>query len=70
MAGRGRIQLLEDLLLDLHFLGDGLDHEIDVAEPLVVGRAADQAHRALEVLLGLLFRDLLLPDEALVAGLR
>ena len=38
MAGRDGVELGEDGLLDLHPLGDGLDHEVDVAEA-VVGRS-------------------------------
>ena len=50
MARGDRVELGEDGLLDLHALGHGLDHEVDVAEALVVGRAGDAAEDLLELL--------------------
>ena len=43
MPGRLLVELGEHRLLDLHPLGHRLDHEVDVAEALVLGGAADQA---------------------------
>ena len=57
------------VLLDLHPLGHRLDHEVDVAEALVVGRAGDQAQRVLELLLGLLLVIFSFFDEALELAL-
>ena len=48
--GRHLVELGEHGLLDLDPLGHGLDHEVDVAERLVVGGAGDQAEPALELL--------------------
>ena len=63
MAGRGRVELAEDRLLDLHLLRHRLDHEVDVAELLVGGRAGDQAHHLVEAGVGLLLGQLLLLDQ-------
>ena len=60
MPGRDRVELGVDLLLDLHLLRRRLDHEVDVAEGVVGGRALDQAHDLLEPGVGLLLRQLLL----------
>jgi hypothetical protein len=60
-----RIQLLEDRLLDLHLLRDRLDHEIDVTEAFVFGRARDQAHQVVEALVRLLLGQLLLAHQPL-----
>ena len=57
------VELGEDGLLDLHPLGGGLDHEVDVAEGRVVGRALDPAHDLGEAGVGLLLGQLLLRDE-------
>ncbi len=43
VAGRHLVELGEDRLLDVHPLGHGLDHDVDVAEPLVVGRCRGSA---------------------------
>ena len=61
--GRDLVELGEDGLLDLHLLGRGLDHEVDVAEAVVVGGALDPAHDLLEPGVGLLLGQLLLLDE-------
>ena len=63
MAGRDLVELGEHGLLDLHPLRHGLDHEVDVAEALVVGGAGDAARDLLELGVGLLLGDLLLGDE-------
>ena len=63
MAGGGGVELGEDGLLDLHPLGDRLDHEVDVAEAFVLGRPLDPAEDLLELSVGLLLGDLLLLDE-------
>ena len=39
MAGRGRVEVGEHLVLDLHPLGHGLDREVDVAEAVTPGHA-------------------------------
>ena len=62
--GRDLVELGEHPRLEVHPLGDGLDHEVDVAEAVVVGRAGDPAHDLLELAVGLLLGDLLLLDEA------
>ena len=49
MARRDLVELGEHRLLDLHPLRHGLDHEVDVAEAVVVGRAGDQPELALEL---------------------
>ena len=64
MPGSDHVELVEDRLLHLHFLGHGLDHEVDVAETVVLGRSLDPADDLLELLVGLLLGDLLLLDEA------
>ena len=43
------VELREDRVLDLHLLRDGLDHEVDVAEVVVGGRAGDQPERVLDL---------------------
>ena len=63
MARGGLIELPIDRLLDLHPLGNRLDHEVDVAEPVVGGRPADQTHHLVEAGVGLLLGHLLLRDE-------
>ena len=62
-AGRGRVQLREHRLLDLHPLGHGLDHEVHVAEAVVLERAVDAADDLLELAIGVLLGDLLLRDQ-------
>jgi hypothetical protein len=64
VAGRRRVELAEDGLLDLHPLGHRLDDEVDVAELLVSRRADDQAHHLGEAGVGLLLAQLLLLDQA------
>ena len=64
MAGRDLVELAEHRLLDLHPLGHGLDHEVHVAEALVLGGAGDAAGDLLELGVGLLLGDLLLADQA------
>ncbi len=64
MAGRRLVELGVDRLLDLHLLRDRLDHDVDVAEPLVVGRPGDQPHHLVEAGVGGLLGDLLLLDQA------
>ncbi len=64
MARRHLVELREDGLLDRHPLGDRLDHEVDVAEALVLRRARDPPDDLLELPVGLLLVDLLLADEA------
>ena len=63
MAGGRLVELAVDGLLDLHPLGDGLDHEVDVAELLVGGGARDQPHDLVEAGIRLLLGELLLGDE-------
>ena len=60
MAGRGRVDLAEDRLLDLHLLRDRLDHEVDVGELGVAGGAGDLPHHLGEAGVGLLLGELLL----------
>ena len=69
MPGRDLVELGEHGLLDLHPLGHGLDHEVDVAEALVVGRARDAPEELLALGVGLLLGDLLLADEDAELGL-
>jgi hypothetical protein len=69
VARRHRVELREHRVLDLHPLRHGLDHEVDLAEPVVAGRPGDQPERVRDVLLGLLGADLLLLDEPLVLPL-
>jgi hypothetical protein len=64
VPGRGRVELAEDRLLDLHLLRHRLDHEIDVAEVLVARRPRDQPHHLRQARIGLLLGQLLLLDEA------
>ncbi len=70
VSGRARIQLGEHGLLDRHPLGDRLDHEVHVAEPVVLRGAGDPAHGLLELGLGLLCGQLLLLDQALELAVR
>ena len=70
MAGRGHVELAEDRSLDVHLLGDRLDHEVDVTEAVVLGRSLDPAEGLLELLVGLLLGDLLLLDQASELALR
>ena len=58
-----RVQLGEHRLLDLHALGHGLDHEVDVAKAVVVDRAGDAPEDLLELALGVVLGDLLLGHE-------
>ena len=64
VAGRRRVELAEDRLLDLHPLRHRLDDEVDVAELLVGRGAGDQAHHLGEAGVGLLLGQLLLLDQA------
>ena len=63
MAGRDRVELAEDGLLDLHLLRHRLDHEVDVGEVLVGGRADDPAEHLVEAGVGLLLGHLFLFDQ-------
>ena len=63
MAGRGGVELGEHGLLDLHPLGHGLDHEVDVAEARVGGGAVDAPEDLRDLRLGLLGGDLALLGE-------
>ena len=63
VAGRGRVELGEDGLLDLDLLRHGLDHEVDVAEVLIGGRAVDPSEHLLDLRLPLLLCELALLDE-------
>src|SRR5215210_1875319 len=63
VAGGGRVEVGEDLVLDLHLLRDGLDDEVDVAEAVVLRRAGDQPERVLELGVGLFLGQLLLLDQ-------
>ncbi len=63
VAGRGRVELGEHALLDLHPLGHRLDHEVHVAEALVGGAPVDAPEDLLELGLGLLGGELALLDE-------
>ena len=63
MPGRRRVELAEDVPLDLHLLRRRLDDEVDVAEARVVERALDPAHHLVEAGVGLLLGQLLLRDE-------
>ena len=64
MPGRGRVELAEDRLLDLHPLRHRLDDEVDVAELAVARRPGDQPHHLGEARVGLLLGQLLLLDQA------
>jgi hypothetical protein len=70
VAGRHRVELAEDGVLDVHPLGDGLDDEVDVAEPVVGRRPVDPGQDLLGLLVGLLLGDLLLLDEPAELTLR
>jgi hypothetical protein len=50
-------------VLDLHLLGNRLDHEVDVAEVVVVGGPVDPPGDLLELTVGVVLGDLLLLDE-------
>ncbi len=63
VAGRGGVELGEHRVLDLHAVGDGLDHEVDVAEAVVGGGAGDQRERGLDLGVALAGGELLLGDE-------
>ena len=63
MTGSRRIELGENLLLDLHPLRYRFDGEIDVAKAVVLRRSGDEAKRVLEVALRLLLGQLLLGDQ-------
>src|SRR3954454_21965833 len=62
VAGRGGIEVGEDLLLDVHPLGNGLDHEVDITEFVVGGRSRDPPEDLADLLVGLLLGALLLLD--------
>ena len=64
MARRDGVELGEDRLLDLHALGHGLDHEVDVAEALVGRRALDAPDDLVDLRGGLLVGELALLDQA------
>ena len=49
MTGRGGVELGEYGLLDLDLLRHGLDHEVDVAEVRVGGRAVDPPEHLLDL---------------------
>ena len=49
MAGGGGVELGEHRLLDLHPLGDGLDHEVDIAEALIGGGAVNPGEHLLDL---------------------
>jgi hypothetical protein len=59
----GGVELGEHALLDVHTLGHRLDHEVDVAEALIRGRAVDAAEHLLDLSLALLGREPALLDE-------
>src|SRR4051812_26039042 len=63
VAGSDLVELGEHGLLDLHPLGHGLDHEVDVAEALVLGCSGDAAEGRFDLLLALVLADLLLLDQ-------
>ena len=63
VAGRGGVELGEHGLLDRDLLRHGLDHEVDVAEVRVGGRAGDAAEHLVDLRLALLLRELALLDE-------
>src|SRR4051794_27392410 len=62
VAGCRGIEVAEDLLLDVHPLRDGLDHEVDVAQLVVGGRSGDPPEDLADLLVGLVLGDLLLLD--------
>jgi hypothetical protein len=64
VAGRDRVELAEDALLDLHLLGHGLDHEVHVTETVVARGAGDPAHYLVDLCVGLFLGDLLLLHQA------
>src|SRR4051812_39820325 len=64
VPGRDFVQLSEHRLLDAHALRHRLDHEVDVAEALVLGGAVDTAEELGGLLVRLLLGDLLLLDQA------
>ncbi len=70
VAGRGGVELGEHGLLDLDLLRHGLDHEIDVAEVRVGGRAVDAPEHLLDLRLALLCGELALLDELAHLALR
>ena len=63
VPGRGGVELGEHRLLDLHPLGDGLDHEVHVAEARVGGGALDAAHDLGDLRLALLGGELAALEE-------
>src|SRR3954469_20135491 len=63
VARRHLVELGEHRLLDVHPLRHGLDHEVDVAEALVLGRPVDAPEDRGGLLLALLLGDLLLLDQ-------
>jgi hypothetical protein len=63
VTGRRLVELAVNRLLDLHPLGNGLDHDVDVAELLIGGRADDQGHHLFEAGIGRLLGELLLRDQ-------
>src|SRR6185437_2241259 len=58
VARGGGVELGEHALLDVHALGHRLDHEVDVAEGLIRGRAVDAVEDLLSLGVGLLGGDL------------
>src|SRR5215217_2425279 len=63
VARRGGVEVGEDLMLDRHLLGHGLDDEVDVTEAVVLRRPGDQLERLLHLRVGLLLGQLLALDE-------
>ena len=63
MSGHRRVELCEDVLLDLHLLGHSLDDEVGLAKARVGDRAADPSQHLLELGLRLLGAQLLALHE-------
>ena len=63
VAGRRGVELGEDGLLDVHALGHGLDHEVDVAEARVGGAAVDAPDDLLDLRVALLLGQLAALDQ-------
>jgi hypothetical protein len=70
VRGRRRVELGEDVLLDLHLLGHGLDDEVHVAEARVGGRAVDASDDLVDLRLALLLGEPAFLDEFARLALR